>query len=89
MLNERHIISEDAFVEMVVWRLPSPIEGCRHGFKYRIALIVKGECVLRYDNERGQGDHKHRGENRVSYDFTTPESLLNDFWKDVKTWRFK
>lgn len=87
MLNERHVVSGDAFVEMVVWQLPSPIEGCRHRFKYRIALIVQGECVLRYDNERGQGNHKHFGENRVSYDFTTPKALLSDFWKDVENRR--
>ena len=33
MLNERHVVSEDAFVEMVVWRLPSPATGSQHGFK--------------------------------------------------------
>ena len=89
MLNERHVISEELFVEMVVSRLSSPIEGSRHSFKYRIALIVKGECFLRYDNERGQGDHKHLGKKRVAYDFSTPEGLLNDFWKDVENWRKK
>ena len=62
MLNERHTISEDAFVEMVVWRLPAPLSGSRHDFKYRLALVVNGCCVLRYDNEAGKGDHKHMGE---------------------------
>jgi hypothetical protein len=61
LLNERHILSEDAFVEIVVWRLSSPLSGSRHGFKYRLALVVNGECVLRYDNEAGKGDHKHIG----------------------------
>jgi hypothetical protein len=27
MLSERHVISEDVFVEMVVWRVRSPIAG--------------------------------------------------------------
>lgn len=57
MLSERHIFSEDAFVEMVVWRLPSPVKGSRHGFKYRLAHVVNGRCVLRYDNEHGKGDN--------------------------------
>lgn len=87
MLNERHVLSENAFVEMVVWRLPSPGPGSRHGFKYRLALVVNGRCVLRYDNEQGKGDHKHAGENQVPYTFTTPRALLDDFWKDVDDWR--
>lgn len=87
LLHERHVISEDAFVELVIWQLSSPLDGSQHGFKYRLALIFKGECILRYDNERGQGDHKHRRSKRIPYEFTDPEALINDFWKDVKTWR--
>ena len=88
MLNERHPVSEDAFVEMVVWRLPSPIMGSsQHGFKYRLALVVNGRCVLRYDNEQGKGDHKHVGEDQIPYNFTTPQALLDDFWNDVDNWR--
>ena len=68
---------------MVVWRLPSPISGSRHGYKYRLALVVDGSCVLRYDNEAGKGDHKHLGEEQTTYIFTTPQALLNDFWNDV------
>lgn len=87
LLNERHVISEEAFVEMVVWRLPSPVEGSRHDFKYRLALIVKGKCVLRYDNERGQGDHKHIGDKKIAYSFNTSQALLDDFWKEIENWR--
>ena len=87
MLNERHTISETAFVEMVVWRLPAPLSGSRHGFKYRLALVVNGACVLRYDNEAGKGDHKHVGQDEMPYEFTTPKTLLDDFWNDVDTWR--
>lgn len=87
MLNERHIISEDAFAEMVVWRLPSPLSGSHHGFKYRLALIVNGRCVLRYDNEPGKGDHKHIGDEETPYFFTTPKALLDDFWNDAGNWR--
>lgn len=88
MLNERLILSENAFVEMVVWLLSSPISKSRHRFKYRLALIVQGSCVLRYDNESGKGDHKHIGEDEIPYEFTTPQALLEDFWNDVNKWRF-
>jgi len=87
MLNERHAISEETFVEMVVWRLSSPVEGSGHGFKYRLALVVKGCCVLRYDNEQGKGDHKHMKDDEIPYLFTTPQALLDDFWTDVEKWR--
>jgi hypothetical protein len=88
MLNERHILSENAFVEMVVWLLASPLSKSRHRFKYRLALVVKGNCVLRYDNEPGKGDHKHIGESEIPYVFTTSKELLKDFWNDVDNWRF-
>lgn len=87
MLNERHTISEISFVEMVVWQLPSPLPGSCHAFKYRLALVVNGTCVLRYDNEAGKGDHKHKGEEETFYQFTSPQTLLNDFWHDVDHWR--
>ena len=87
MLDERHVISENAFVEMVVWRLPSPVLGSHHGFKYRLALVVSGRSVLRYDNEPGKGDHKHLGKREIPYIFTTPQALLDDFWNDVDNWR--
>jgi hypothetical protein len=87
MLNERHILNENAFVEMVVWRLPSPLSGSRHDFKYRLALVVNGHCVLRYDNESGKGDHKHEAEKETQYIFTIPQALLDDFWRDVEKWR--
>lgn len=87
LLNERHTVSENAFIEMVVWQLQSSVSGSKHDFKYRLALVVDGTCVLRYDNEAGKGDHKHMGEHEVPYAFTTPRSLLEDFWDDVDHWR--
>jgi Family of unknown function (DUF6516) len=74
-------------VELVVWRVPSPVRGSAHRFKYRLALVVEGLCGLRYDNEAGKGDHKHLGEEQIAYTFTTPAQLLADFWDDVDRWR--
>lgn len=87
LLNERHVVSENAFVEMVVWRVPSPLSGSSHDFKYRLAFVVDGQCVVRYDNEAGKGDHKHLGEEEILYVFATPQALLDDFWNDVDNWR--
>ena len=87
LLYERRVLSEEAFVEMVVWKVPSPVPGSQHGFKYRLALVVNGVCVLRYDNEAGKGDHRHLGDEQSPYTFTTPARLLADFWKAVDDWR--
>ncbi|GAM10263.1 hypothetical protein OR1_02551 [Geobacter sp. OR-1] len=87
MLNERHTISEISFVEMVVWQLPTPLPGSSHAFKYRLALVVNGICILHYDNEAGKGDHKHKGEEEMPYKFVSPRLLLKDFWHDVDNWR--
>ncbi len=42
---------------------------------------------MRYDNERGKGDHRHLGEREEAYRFTTVEQLLADFERDVRNWR--
>lgn len=74
-------------MEIVVWRVPVPVKGSRHEFKYSLVLISDRICVLRYDNEAGKGDHKHIGEEEVTYSFSDFDSLLRDFWEDVETWR--
>lgn len=89
LLDERHVLAEDAFVEIVVWRLLRPARGSAHRFKYRLALVENGTCVLRYDNEPGKDDHRHVGDREVDYAFTTPEALLNDFWSEVERWMRK
>ncbi len=87
LLNERVVMTEDSFAELVVWHIESPPSSSAHAFKYRLALVVAGICVLRYDNEAGKGDHKHVGQSEVLYEFESPDVLLSDFWKDVDRWR--
>ncbi|MGB8365582.1 MAG: DUF6516 family protein [Rhizomicrobium sp.] len=83
LLDERHVLAERVFVEIVVWHLPRPARGSAHRFKYRLTLVENGVCVLRYDNEAGKGDHRHAGNVEKPYDFVGPEALLADFWADV------
>jgi hypothetical protein len=88
LLDERHVVAANAFVELIVWRLGARLPGSRHDYKYRLALVVDGRCVLRYDNESGKGDHRHAGKKEHSYVFSTPQRLLDDFWSEVDRWRF-
>ena len=87
LLDERHVIDDDAFVEIVIWLLSSPLAGSPHRLKYRLALVVHGDCVLRFDNEAGKGDHKHIGKKEIPYTFISSQVLLNDFWNEVDKWR--
>ena len=85
VVRRRVTIADDAFVEIVVWRVPEPVRGSLHRLKYRLALVVAGECVLRYDNEAGKGDHRHVGDREEPYPFTSLSDLLDDFFADVET----
>jgi hypothetical protein len=84
LLDERHVISESAFVALVVWRVSAPARGSQHDYRYRLALVVDGECVPRYDNEAGKGDHRHVGDKEHEYRFKNAEQLLTNFWKEVE-----
>ena len=83
------MLAENVRVEIVIWRLPRRLPGSAHSFKYRVAMIARGECVLRYDNEAGKGDHKHIGERQEPYKFVDLDRLLIDFRADVEAWRAK
>jgi hypothetical protein len=86
LIRTRISYSEFAFAELVLWRLPKPVDGSLHSFKYRLAYVVRGKCVLRFDNEVGKGDHRHSGGMESAYAFTTPEQLIADFQKDIARW---
>jgi hypothetical protein len=86
LLRTRVVYSENAFAELVLWQLPRPLKGSVHNYKYRLAYVVDGECVLRYDNETGKGDHRHYAGREIKYSFSTPEKLIADFQRDIKRW---
>ena len=86
LLDERHVLDETSFVELVVWRVPKSARGSAHRFKYRLALVEHGICVLRYDNEAGKGDHRHYGQRESAYAFAGPDKLIAAFQADIARW---
>jgi hypothetical protein len=86
MMRERRVL-EAGFIEVVVWRLPELLSGSAHSLKYRLAYVVDSECVLRYDNEAGKGDHRHVGTKEMPYVFVSFDRLLDDFLADVAAWK--
>ena len=86
LMRRRLVLAPDAFAEIVVWRVPRPVAPSKHGFKYPLAYIVDGACVVRYDNERRKGDHRHIGALEAPYVFSTPDRLMADFSADMARW---
>lgn len=83
LVKERVKLSDDAFAEIRIVQVPEPVRGSTHLYKYGLVYVVAGQCVLRYDNEAGKGDHKHIGSQEVAYGFTTLDQLIDDFWADI------
>ena len=83
----KEVRDDGSIVEIVVWELAEPLPPCAHPYKYRLFFGRSGESFVRYDNELGKGDHRHAGGEESNYDFTTLETLLTDFERDVSNWR--
>lgn len=84
LTKTRIAYSEISFAEIVVWELPSQVTGSSHVYKYRLAFVVNGDCVLRYDNELGKGDHRHTLAGESRYRFTSIDKLFADFERDIR-----
>lgn len=71
-------------IEVVIRHLSEPLPGSAHPYKYRLFCGQSdGSCIVRYDNERGKGDHRHVAEKEEPYSFFTLCKLIKDFESDV------
>ena len=86
LVRRRIVLAQDAFAEVVIWRVPQQVPPSTHDFKYRLAYVVAGECVVRFDNEQGKGDHRHIGAVEKRYVFSTPDKLMADFTAEIARW---
>ena len=82
----REVRDDGSIIEIVVWELSEPLAPSTHRYKYRLYYGAAGVNRVRYDNERGKGDHRHLGDREDDYAFTTVEQLLADFERDVNEW---
>ena len=73
---------------MKIWQVP-PDGGRPHGLKYSLAYIEKGKRLIGYDNAERKGDHRHYGQKTIGYEWNDIDKLMDDFLKDVSTWRKK
>jgi hypothetical protein len=87
LFHQRIDYDDGGIVEMVIWRVPSPVEPSSHDLKYSLFYGRPGIREIGYDNERGKGDHRHVRGVETAYRFTTVERLMEDFWADVRALR--
>ena len=71
-------------VETAVWEMAEATPDRPHSLKYRLYCGRNGECIVRYDNETGKGDHRHYGTREESYRYSTFAKLAEDFLADVE-----
>lgn len=84
LFRDKYVYADGAIREMVIWRLPETDNERLHGLKYRLYYGYPGKCLVRYDNERGKGDHRHEGDKEEPYAFTSVEQLIQDFKVDIE-----
>jgi Family of unknown function (DUF6516) len=83
ILHRKRVFDDGSISELRLWRVPSPVRGSPHSFKYSLFYGTADERWVGYDNEAGKGDHRHYGTHEEAYAFTTPERLIEDFLADV------
>lgn len=88
VLKYRRDLPNGDIIEVVVWLLSVPLPGSPHPYKYRLHYQkLGGYDVVRYDNERGKGDHRHIKGLEEPYLFETVEKLARDFYEAIKQTR--
>ena len=86
LARAKEVRDDGSIVEIVIWELPEPLSPSLHRYKYRLYFGAAGVGRVRYDNERGKGDHRHVGDREEDYTFISVEQLLADFQSDVERW---
>ena len=86
LARTKEVRDDGTIVEVVIWKLLEPLPPSEHAFKYRLFYGTPYEERVRYDNERGKGDHRHVAGKELTYVFVSVDQLLDDFERDVQTW---
>jgi hypothetical protein len=87
IIRAKEVLDDSSVIEIVVWRVPVLLPPCTHSFKYRLYFGALGQHRVRYDNERGKGDHCHFNDIEEPYRFVTVNQLLDDLQRAVENWR--
>lgn len=71
-----------AVAELKVWEVGESVHY-PDGLKYGMFLVQPetGEIVFGLDNHKPKGPHLHLNGREEPYEFTTVDSLIEDFWR--------
>ena len=86
LARTKEVRDDGTIVEVVIWQLPEPLPPSTHSFKYRLFYGTSMEDRVRYDKERGKGDHCHIAGKELIYVFVSVDQLIDDFDRDVQNW---
>ena len=75
----KNITPQGGVIELVAWKVPTPVPPTEHGFKYRAVYSLSGVRIVGFDNERGKSDHCHLDGKEVPYTFVSIDQLVEDF----------
>ena len=75
----KNVNPDGSILELVVWKVDTPVQPTEHGYKYRAVYVLDGQRIVGFDNERGKGDHRHLDGKELPYSFTSVEQLVEDF----------
>lgn len=81
--QEKRVLPDGSLVDMVIWRVPTPLLGSAHFYKYRLYFSREGDRFVGFDNERGKGDHCHLDGVERPYVFNSVETLVRDFLSEI------
>jgi hypothetical protein len=85
IFSSKFICPDGSIREMILWKLPGRSAAYPQGFKYRLHYgYPDGRTMVRYDNEKGKGDHCHIKTREKLYVFTSVEALVTDFLSDIE-----
>lgn len=87
LFRSRFVYDDGAIREIVIWLVPKDRDR-PHGLKYRCHYRHSdSQQWVRYDNERGKGDHRHINARELPYEFRAFRQLMRDFLNDVRAMR--
>ena len=87
IFKDKYIYSDGAIRDMVIWQLPIKSIERSHGLKYILFYGYTDQCLVRYDNERGKGDHRHYCDHEEDYLWVSVQQLVSDFRLDIERLR--
>lgn len=87
LFRDKYVFRDGAIREMIIWQLPSTDPERLHGLKYRLYYGYPDQCLVRYDNEQGKGDHRHYGKREEPYPWVSVKQLVADFKADIEQLR--